>query len=49
MTAPMAELAAARPEVFIAMTAGTSCTESIVNAARNGLKDSTSSPSTIGV
>ncbi|MFN0025821.1 MAG: Hsp70 family protein [Acidimicrobiales bacterium] len=38
MTTPMADLAAANPEVFIAMTAGTSCTEAIVNAGRNGLK-----------
>ena len=38
LSAPMANLAASGPEVFIAMTAGTSCTQTVVEAARNGMK-----------
>ncbi len=39
ITDPMTTLASKSPEVFIAMTAGTSCTQSITEAAQNGLKD----------
>ena len=35
----MTTLAAKNPEIFIAMTAGTSCTQSVTEAAQNGLKD----------
>jgi branched-chain amino acid transport system substrate-binding protein len=37
---PMTTLAAANPEVFIAMTAGISCTLAITEAAENGMKES---------
>ena len=40
VTNQMTTLAAEDPDVFIAMTAGTSCTQSIVEAANNGLKES---------
>ncbi|MDH4146119.1 MAG: hypothetical protein OEY23_13240, partial [Acidimicrobiia bacterium] len=36
---PMTTLAAKNPEMFIAMTAGTSCTQAITEAAENGLKE----------
>jgi branched-chain amino acid transport system substrate-binding protein len=36
---PMTTLAAEQPDVFIAMTAGTSCTQAITEAAENGMKD----------
>ena len=39
VTDPMTTLASKNPEVFIAMTAGTSCTQSITESAQNGLKD----------
>ena len=35
---PMTTLAAKNPDVFIAMTAGTACTQAIVEAAENRLK-----------
>jgi branched-chain amino acid transport system substrate-binding protein len=37
---PMTTISAKDPEVFIAMTAGTSCTQTITEAAENGLKES---------
>ncbi len=40
ITDPMTTLTAKKPSVFIAMTAGTSCTQSITEAAQNGLKAS---------
>jgi branched-chain amino acid transport system substrate-binding protein len=36
---PMTTLAAEQADVFIAMTAGTSCTQAITEAAENGMKD----------
>ncbi len=39
ITDPMTTLAAHNPEVFIAMTAGTSCTQAVTEAAQNGLKE----------
>ena len=36
----MTTLASKNPEVFIAMTAGTSCTQAVTEAAENGLKTS---------
>lgn len=39
ITNQMTTLAARNPDVFIAMTAGTSCTQAINEAANNGLKD----------
>ena len=36
----MTTLAASDPDVFIAMTAGTSCTQAITEAAQNGMKGS---------
>ncbi|MGE0732242.1 MAG: ABC transporter substrate-binding protein [Acidimicrobiia bacterium] len=41
ITDPMTTLAASDPEVFIAMTFAAYCTQSIVEAANNGLKDAT--------
>jgi len=40
ITNQMTTLAAKNPDVFIAMTAGTSCTQVVQEAANNGLKDS---------
>jgi branched-chain amino acid transport system substrate-binding protein len=40
ITDAMTTLASKSPEVFIAMTAGTSCTQAITEAAQNGLKES---------
>jgi branched-chain amino acid transport system substrate-binding protein len=40
ITDPMTTLASHNPEIFIAMTAGTSCTQSVTEAAQNGLKES---------
>ena len=37
---PMTTMAAQNPDVFIAMTAGTSCTQAVVEAAENGMKES---------
>jgi branched-chain amino acid transport system substrate-binding protein len=37
---PMTTLGAGNPDVFIAMTAGTSCTQAITEAAENGMKES---------
>ena len=39
ITDPMTTLASKNPEVFIAMTAGTSCTQAVTEAAQNGLKE----------
>jgi branched-chain amino acid transport system substrate-binding protein len=39
VTDPMTTLASKNPAVFIAMTAGTSCTQAITEAAQNGLKE----------
>jgi branched-chain amino acid transport system substrate-binding protein len=39
ITDPMTTLAASKPDLFIAMTAGTSCTQSVVEAAQNGMKE----------
>ncbi|MPY94965.1 MAG: ABC transporter substrate-binding protein [Acidimicrobiia bacterium] len=36
---PMTTLASKNPDVFIAMTAGTSCTQAVVEAAENGMKE----------
>ena len=41
ITDPMTTLAAKNPEVFIAMTAGPSCTQSVTEAAQNGMKEKT--------
>ena len=38
ITDPMTTLASKNPDVFIAMTAGTSCTQAIQEAAQNGMK-----------
>jgi branched-chain amino acid transport system substrate-binding protein len=40
ITDPMTTLASKDPDVFIAMTAGTSCTQAVTEAAQNGLKES---------
>src|SRR4051794_14360660 len=40
ITDPMTTIASKHPQVFIAMTAGTSCTQAITEAAQNGLKES---------
>ncbi len=40
ITDAMTTLAAKNPEIFVAMTAGTSCTQSYIEAAQNGLKGS---------
>ncbi|MEZ5409086.1 MAG: hypothetical protein R2761_13735 [Acidimicrobiales bacterium] len=40
ITNQMTTLASKNPDVFIAMTAGTSCTQAIQEAANNGLRDS---------
>jgi len=40
ITNEMTTLASKNPDVFIAMTAGTSCTQAITEAAQNGLKES---------
>ena len=40
ITNEMTTLAASDPDVFIAMTAGTSCTQAITEAAQNGMKGS---------
>ena len=39
ITDPMTTLASKNPSVFIAMTAGTSCTQAITEASQNGLKE----------
>jgi branched-chain amino acid transport system substrate-binding protein len=39
ITDPMTTLASKNPDIFIAMTAGTSCTQSVVEAAQNGMKE----------
>jgi len=39
LTDPMTNLAAQKPDMFIAMVAGTPCTQAFVEAAQNGLKD----------
>ena len=39
ITNQMTTLASKKPDVFIAMTAGTSCAQAITEAANNGLKD----------
>jgi hypothetical protein len=41
VTDPMTTLSAKEPDVFIAMTAGTSCTQVITEAAQNGMHEST--------
>ncbi len=40
VTDPMTTIASKNPEIFISMTAGTPCTQSIQEAANNGLKES---------
>jgi branched-chain amino acid transport system substrate-binding protein len=40
ITNQMTTLAAKKPDVFIAMTAGTSCAQAITEAANNGMKES---------
>ena len=40
ITNEMTTLAAKKPDVFIVMTAGTSCTQAITESAQNGLKES---------
>ncbi|MEZ5411103.1 MAG: ABC transporter substrate-binding protein [Acidimicrobiales bacterium] len=40
VTNQMTTLASKNPDVFIAMTAGTSCTQAVIEAANNGLKSS---------
>jgi hypothetical protein len=40
ITDPMTTLASKDPDVFIAMTAGTSCTQAIQEVAQNGMKES---------
>jgi len=37
---PMTSLAAKKPQMFVAMMAGTPCTQAIVEAAENGMKES---------
>ena len=39
ITDPMTTLASKSPDVFIAMTAGTSCTQAVTEAAQNGMKE----------
>ena len=39
ITDPMTTIASKNPEVFIAMTAGTSCTQAYTEAAQNGMKE----------
>ena len=39
ITDPMTTLASKNPDIFIAMTAGTSCTQAVVEAAQNGMKE----------
>ncbi|MGE0171103.1 ABC transporter substrate-binding protein [Nocardioides sp.] len=39
ITDPMTTLASKNPDVFIAMTAGTSCTQTVTEAAQNGMKE----------
>jgi hypothetical protein len=41
ITDQMTTLAAFKPDMFIAMTAGTSCTQSVTEAAQNGMNEST--------
>jgi branched-chain amino acid transport system substrate-binding protein len=41
ITDQMTTLAANKPDMFIAMTAGTSCTQAITEAAQNGMSEST--------
>ncbi len=41
ITDTMTTLASKQPDIFIAMTAGTSCTQAITEAAANGMKDTT--------
>jgi hypothetical protein len=41
VTDPMTTLASKSPDMFIAMTAGTSCTQAITEAAQNGMHDQT--------
>ena len=40
VTDPMTTLASKNPDVFIAMTAGTRCTQAVIEAAQNGMKES---------
>ncbi|MEZ5262203.1 MAG: hypothetical protein R2755_10610 [Acidimicrobiales bacterium] len=40
ITDPMTTLASKNPNFFIAMTAGTSCTQAVTEAAQNGMKES---------
>jgi len=40
VTDPMTTLAAKKPSIFIAMTAGVTCTQSIIEASQDGLKQS---------
>lgn len=40
VTDPMTTLASGNPDVFISMTTGTICSQSVTEAAQNGLKDS---------
>jgi branched-chain amino acid transport system substrate-binding protein len=39
ITDPMTTLAAKNPDVFMIMTAGTTCTQAVTEAAQNGMKD----------
>lgn len=39
ITDPMTTLASKNPDFFIAMTAGTSCTQTVTEAAQNGMKE----------
>jgi branched-chain amino acid transport system substrate-binding protein len=41
ITDQMTTLAAGKPDMFIAMTAGTSCTQAVTEAAQNGMHEST--------
>ena len=41
ITDQMTTLAASKPHMFIAMTAGTSCTQAVTEAAQNGMNEST--------
>jgi ABC-type branched-subunit amino acid transport system substrate-binding protein len=41
ITDQMTTLAADKPDMFIAMTAGTSCTQAVTEAAQNGMKETT--------
>jgi branched-chain amino acid transport system substrate-binding protein len=40
VTNQMTTLASKKPDVFVAMTAGTSCTQAVTEAANNGMKES---------